>query len=54
MALLQPVYDRFIEGFDTADVKAAKALLDALAEPAALAHGRFLTPRPSTGLSGLR
>jgi hypothetical protein len=29
-ALLQPVYDRFIEGFDTADLKAAKALLDAL------------------------
>ena len=25
--LLQPVYDRFTEGFDTADLKAAKALL---------------------------
>jgi predicted ATPase len=33
MAFLQPVYDRFTEGFDTADLKAAKALLDALAEP---------------------
>jgi predicted ATPase len=32
-ALLQPVYDRFTEGFDTADLKAAKALLEALAEP---------------------
>jgi hypothetical protein len=30
------VYDRFTEGFDTADLKAAKALVDALAEPAAL------------------
>jgi predicted ATPase len=30
MALLQPVYDRFTEGFDTADLKAAKALLDTL------------------------
>jgi predicted ATPase len=30
MDLLQPVYDRFTEGFDTADLKAAKALLDAL------------------------
>jgi predicted ATPase len=30
LALLQPVYDRFTEGFDTADLKAAKALLDAL------------------------
>jgi hypothetical protein len=30
MALLGPVYDRFTEGFDTADLKAAQALLDAL------------------------
>ena len=28
VALLQPVYDRFTEGFDTTDLKAAKALLD--------------------------
>jgi predicted ATPase len=28
--LLQPVYGRFTEGFDTADLKTAKALLDAL------------------------
>jgi predicted ATPase len=34
--LLQPIYDQFTEGFDTADLKAAKALLDALAEPADL------------------
>jgi len=27
---LAPVYDRFTEGFDTADLKAAKALLDDL------------------------
>jgi predicted ATPase/DNA-binding winged helix-turn-helix (wHTH) protein len=30
LALLQPVYDRFTEGFETADLKAAKALLGAL------------------------
>jgi predicted ATPase/DNA-binding winged helix-turn-helix (wHTH) protein len=30
MALLQPVYDRFTEGFDTADLKTAKALLHEL------------------------
>ena len=30
IALLQPVYDRFTEGFPTADLKTAKALLDAL------------------------
>jgi predicted ATPase/DNA-binding winged helix-turn-helix (wHTH) protein len=29
-ALLQPVHDRFTEGFDTADLKAAEALLDEL------------------------
>ena len=28
--LLAPVYDWFTEGFDTADLKEAKALLDAL------------------------
>jgi predicted ATPase len=28
--LLQPVYDRFTEGFATADLKSAKALLDDL------------------------
>jgi predicted ATPase len=28
--VLQPVYDRFAEGFETADLNAAKALLDAL------------------------
>jgi tetratricopeptide (TPR) repeat protein len=30
MALLGPVYGQFTEGFETADLKAAKALLDAL------------------------
>jgi predicted ATPase len=28
--LLAPVHDRFTEGFETADLKAAKALLDNL------------------------
>jgi predicted ATPase len=31
VALLQAVYDRFTEGFDTTDLKAAKALLEGLA-----------------------
>jgi predicted ATPase len=30
MALLQPVYDRFTEGFDTVDLQTAKALIDVL------------------------
>jgi hypothetical protein len=32
MAVLQPVYDRFTEGFDTAD-QAARRLLDELNSP---------------------
>jgi predicted ATPase len=28
--LLAPVYDRFTEGFETADLKAARALIDSL------------------------
>jgi len=30
MALLQPVYDWFTEGFDTGDLKDARALLEEL------------------------
>jgi predicted ATPase/DNA-binding winged helix-turn-helix (wHTH) protein len=30
LTVLQPVYDRFTEGFDTADLRAARELLDAL------------------------
>jgi predicted ATPase len=37
-ALLQPVYDRFTEGFETTDLKAANALLDALLKPAAFSQ----------------
>jgi predicted ATPase len=32
LELLQPVCDRFTEGFETADLKGAKALLDSLQE----------------------
>ena len=38
-ALLAPVYGWFTEGFDTADLKEAKALLDKLTEPAIAAEG---------------
>ena len=37
--LLGPVYGWFTEGFDTADLKEAKALLDNLTEPAIAAEG---------------
>jgi predicted ATPase len=32
IALLAPIYNRFTEGFETADLKAAKALIDGLQE----------------------
>jgi predicted ATPase len=38
-ALLAPILALFTEGFDTADVKTAKALLDELTEPAFAAEG---------------
>jgi predicted ATPase len=38
-ALLAPVYAWFTEGFDTADLKEAKTLLDKLTEPAIAAEG---------------
>ena len=38
-ALLAPIYAWFTEGFDTADLKEAKALLDKLTEPAIAAEG---------------
>jgi predicted ATPase len=37
--LLAPVYGWFTEGFDTSDLKEAKALLDGLIEPAIAAEG---------------
>jgi predicted ATPase len=39
VALLAPVLGWFTEGFDTADLKDAKALLDNLTEPAIAAEG---------------
>jgi predicted ATPase len=38
-ALLAPVYGRFTEGLDTADLKEAKTLLDKLTEPAVVEEG---------------
>jgi predicted ATPase len=39
VALLAPIYTWFTEGFDTADLKEAKTLLDTLTEPAIAAEG---------------
>ena len=39
VALLAPVYGWFTEGFDTADLKEAKTLLDKLTESAIAADG---------------
>ena len=54
-ALLAPILGWFTEGFDTADLKEAKALLDKLTEPAIAqrgepdANGRFQPIRPPAG-----
>jgi predicted ATPase len=43
--LLAPVYGWFTEGFDTLDLKEAKALLDAVMAPAqAFGEGWWLSP----------
>ena len=39
IALLAPILGWFTEGFDTADLKEAKTLLDKLTEPAIAAEG---------------
>ena len=39
IALLAPIYTWFTEGFDTADLKEARTLLDKLTEPAIAAEG---------------
>ena len=39
VTLLAPVYGWFTEGFDTADLKDAKTLLDKLTEPAIATEG---------------
>jgi predicted ATPase len=39
VALLAPILGWFTEGFDTADLKEAKTLLDKLTEPAIAAEG---------------
>ena len=50
-ALLQPVYDRFTEGFGTTDLKSPQALLDALAEPYA-PRTRTSRPNATSGMAG--
>jgi hypothetical protein len=47
--LLAPVYGWFTEGFDTADLKDAKALLDKLTEPAIAAEGGVRCEWPLSG-----
>ena len=46
-ALLAPVYDRFTEGFETADLKAAKALIDGLYNSKETAN-RLMGAQPKT------
>ena len=50
VALLAPVYGWFTEGFDTADLKEAKTLLDMLTEPAIAAEGQWVQAPPGAPL----
>jgi predicted ATPase len=50
IALLAPVYDRFTEGFETDDLKAAKALIDEGHRAAALVE---LNPRDGAASTGM-
>jgi predicted ATPase/DNA-binding winged helix-turn-helix (wHTH) protein len=43
IALLAPIYNRFTEGFDTADLKAAKALIDGFHNSQGIRHGAAST-----------
>jgi hypothetical protein len=52
LALLQPICDQFTEGFDTADLKAAKALIDGLPLSAGARRDEGLAIQPRlTGLN---
>lgn len=50
--LLAEAYGWFTEGFDTADLTAARALLEELGRPAERREARPRPPRPSPGRSG--
>jgi len=46
LAILQPVYERFTEGFDTADLKSVKGLLAALGQTSSRTTRDALAGRP--------
>jgi predicted ATPase len=46
LAILQPVYQRFTEGFDTADLKSVKGLLAALGQTSSRTTRDALAGRP--------
>jgi predicted ATPase len=52
LTILQPVYERFTEGFDTADLKSAKALLDALGQTGSETTPDAAGPTPIRARSG--
>ena len=52
-ALLQPVYDCFTEGFDTLDLRDARALLDSLT-PDGAGRSDVLAGMPRPGLGSRR
>ena len=48
IALLAPIYNRFTEGFETADLKAAKALIDGLYNTEGTSQSPLIDGSPET------
>jgi predicted ATPase len=48
MALVAPIYNRFTEGFETADLKAAKALLDGFYNTEGTSRSPLMDAPPKT------
>ena len=48
IALLAPIYNRFTEGFETADLKAAKALIDGLYNTEGASRSPLMDAPPKT------
>jgi hypothetical protein len=48
IALLSPIYDRFTEGFETADLKAAKALINGFYNTEGASQSPLMDARTNT------
>ena len=54
IALLAPIYNRFTEGFETADLKAAKALIDGFYNTKGISLSPLIDASPETATIGVK